>query len=347
MYGAYVSRPNSVFLGKEVTCDGYPERARMSVRVQTHIHTDHMYDFDRSLYKIVYASDATKDLIMREKYGTCDTIRRNLIGKPPSGEWFDIAECESKVRLFNSGHMLGSCMISVKEFDKYYLYTSDFSWPLEPEVHDILSTERNHDVLVIDATYGHPEKSRRDYTQRQVRDELLRIVAHESKTNKIKLIGARGRLQTAYQLISDELEHLNLSFTGSPAVRETIDIFHNHYGMDGENFLIKPNSRGQIHLVDNKDQPLLSQSQQNEIIIRLKETKSQDSYVKPTEKGYQISMTDHADFYGTRAMIELVDPKGGVLTVGKYAHELAKYIRQEMGYEACCAIMPVMRKSAA
>lgn len=54
-------------------------------------------------------------------------------------------------------------------------------------------------------------------------------------------------------------------------------------------------------------------------------------------------MTDHADFWGTIDMINLINPSAGVLTNGTYAYELATYIREEMGREACCAVMPTDR----
>ena len=66
---------------------------------------------------------------------------------------------------------------------------------------------------------------------------------------------------------------------------------------------------------------------------------TQEQYVTETSRGYQLSMTDHADFGGTIALINLIQPTGGILTVGTHAYELANYTKNELGYEACCAIM--------
>ena len=275
--------------------------------------------------------------------GSSEPFRHNLIELAVNGEWTDIPLCHSKIRLFNAGHMLGSCMVSVREFQNRYIYTSDFGWPL-PKDDLALLKNSSHDVLVIDASYGHPERSRRFYSQQQVRDALLEIVSREIRTKKIKIIGTRGRLQRAYQTLEAELDKMDIMFSGSPLVDKTIDIYHKGLsGMSGEHYSFNAvDSR--IQLIDTRDQPVIEAQGDNEITIRLRETRSQDHYITKTDKDYQISMTDHADFGGTIAMIELIKPKGGILTVGTYALELANYAREEMGYEACCA---VMRKSAA
>ena len=41
-----VTRNGAVLLGPEVVCDGF--HCKRSVRIQSHVHEDHLVDFDRS-----------------------------------------------------------------------------------------------------------------------------------------------------------------------------------------------------------------------------------------------------------------------------------------------------------
>ena len=338
MYGAYVSTPNVVHLGNEVTCDGCPPSAAAAVRVQTHIHLDHMTDWQKSLTRNVYMSEFTKKLICGEDSRSSEIYRHNLIEQPVDGEYFGINGCESRIRLYNSGHMLGSCMVSVKCFQTSYIYTSDFGWPL-PDADQLKLQRASHHVLIIDASYGHPVKSKRFYSQDSVNNALIEIVSKELNNKSVRIIGTRGRLQRAYQIIASNLDKQDIIFTGSPNVNKTIDIYHDGYGMSSETYFHKTNEKRIIHLVDARDHSVIEAQRTDECVIRLSETRSQEQYVAKTSRGYQLSMTDHADFGGTIALINLIQPKGGILTVGTHAYELANYAKNEMGYEACCAIM--------
>lgn len=346
MYAAYVRRGNVVHLGPDVTCDGF-NLSPHGVRVQTHVHHDHMTEWSTSLGKIIYMTRATKELLIAEDSKSSFRFRSNICAedfhKPftPSG-------CTGAISLYSSGHMLGGCMVSVSHLNLKYLYTSDFSWPLpNPDIE--LLKRSHHDVLVIDATYGHPVNSRRDYSQDDVVVELLALVSRRLGDGPVRLIGSRGRLQRAYQLIETNLSAKGVDFFGSDFVDKTISVYHDHFGMAGACYkgpIPSPATTGKnsVLLVDARDQKVVETPRPGETIIRLAETRSTTSLVTSTKYGYQVSMTDHADFAGTIAMIELVNPTGGVLTNGRYASELAAFVREELGREACCAVMPSTRQ---
>jgi len=346
MYAAYVRRGNVVHLGPDVTCDGF-NLSPHGVRVQTHVHHDHMTEWSTSLGKNIYMTKATKELLIAEDSKSALRFRSNICAEDfhtpftPSG-------CTGAITLYSSGHMLGACMASVGHLKLKYLYTSDFSWPL-PNVDVELLQKSHHDVLVIDATYGHPINSRRDYHQNDVVTELLSLVSRHLGTGPVRLIGSRGRLQRAYQLIESNLSAKGVDFFGSTFVDQTISVYHGHFGMAGACYRgLIPDSatagNNSVFLVDARDQKVVETPGPSETIIRLAETRSKTSLVTSTKFGYQVSMTDHADFAGTIAMIDLVNPSGGVLTNGRYAPELAAFVREELGREACCAVMPSSRQ---
>ena len=343
MYSAYVRRGNIVHLRSDIVCDGFNE-APYGVRVQTHVHDDHMQEWPNSMHRNIYMTPATKKLILAEKFRSSEHLRNNLVVMEPDGNRFCSDLMQGDFALFNSGHMLGSCMVSVSHDRKRYFYTSDFSWPLPNTDRELLEKEY-HDVLVIDASYGHPEKSIRRYTQENVIQELLSIVSREIQNHTIRIVAHRGRLQRAYQILASELETSAIDIYGSEHVNKTIEIYHKYLGMAGTSYkgLEHPSTGkngNKIILVDTRDQKVLETPNPADIIIRLNETRSKDCLSVKTEHGYQICMTDHADFWGTIDMINLINPSAGVLTNGTYAYELATYIKEEMGREACCAVMP-------
>ena len=62
---ADVSPNGGVVLGGRVVCDGF--FANATVRVQTHIHADHMTDFESSKgYHTILMSEPTKELLVVE-----------------------------------------------------------------------------------------------------------------------------------------------------------------------------------------------------------------------------------------------------------------------------------------
>src|SRR5436305_654089 len=104
----HVSSRGALVLGELVSCDGFIYEC--PVRVQTHIHHDHMRDFDRSKgLQDILVSSATRELLLAE-FNSDLQIRTNLRAVP-MGEPQRIAGGE--VTLLPSGHMLGSVQVAV------------------------------------------------------------------------------------------------------------------------------------------------------------------------------------------------------------------------------------------
>src|SRR6516225_1860497 len=143
-----VASSGAVLLGSSVVCDGF-QRDR-TVRVQTHVHDDHMRDFERSKgFQDLYMSEATRSLLVAE-FNADIEYRENIIALR-HGESF---RCPGGgLTLLSSGHMLGAVQVALETPDGRRLgYSGDFHWPID----DVIEV----DELVVDSTYGSEDSVR-------------------------------------------------------------------------------------------------------------------------------------------------------------------------------------------
>ena len=154
----------AVVLGDNIVCDGYaPGR---EFRVQTHIHDDHMGEFDRSKgCQDIVLSPETLSLLIAE-YNADLAYRENLL--PVNRGDRKNLDDGSAVQLLASNHILGSCQVAVDQrVGRRVGYSGDFGWPLD----DVIEV----DELVVDSTYGSPRSVRR-YTQAEAEVSLMEVV---------------------------------------------------------------------------------------------------------------------------------------------------------------------------
>src|SRR5688500_7570330 len=96
----------AVLLGSKVTCDGF--HADRAVRVQTHIHSDHMCEFTTSLRGQVLMTKATRRLLEHEHPAL--TSRTNVHVLEYGEDW----EYEGqRIQLLSSDHALGAAQVRV------------------------------------------------------------------------------------------------------------------------------------------------------------------------------------------------------------------------------------------
>ena len=158
-----VTSSGAVLLGDQVVCDGI-QRDR-ACRVQTHVHDDHMHDFERSKgLQTLYMSEATRSLLIAEFDADLE-YRENIIALS-HGRTFT---CEGgRLTLLPSGHMLGAVQVALETpGGRRVGYSGDFHWPAD----DVIQVEE----LVIDGTYG-SETSIREYSQEQAETRFLQLV---------------------------------------------------------------------------------------------------------------------------------------------------------------------------
>src|SRR6266511_2652240 len=183
----------AVELGPDVVCDGF--LVDKTARVQTHVHSDHMSEFESSKgTQEIIASPETHAMLCTEHDADLP-YRRNFVAVE-SGRSIEVGDC--RVWTLRSGHMLGAVQVGVELDDGTCIgYSGDFQWPLAAPL--------EVEALIIDATYGSPA-SVREYTQDDAEAELVSLIARLLPAGPVSILAHRGTLQRALQLINGEVQ---------------------------------------------------------------------------------------------------------------------------------------------
>src|SRR5438094_974086 len=98
-----------VLLGSDIVCDGFHRERRF--RVQTHVHDDHMADFNTSKgFQYLLMSAETLTLLVAE-FNADLPVRDNVI---PLGYGVPRDIGGGQVTLFPSDHMLGAVQVCIE-----------------------------------------------------------------------------------------------------------------------------------------------------------------------------------------------------------------------------------------
>jgi len=316
----------AILLGNNVSCDGFA--FDKPVRVQTHIHQDHMVDFDTSkANQKIIMSHETRDLL--NAFLNADLPYRNNILTLKAGSNFEING--DKVELFPSNHMLGGVQVKVTCPDGYRIgYSSDFFWPLDTVI-DV-------DELIVDSTYGDPLRARK-FTQQQADDQIITNVVKNLRGKKATVvIGHNGRIHHALYILSHTIREPILC---SPRVFSLVKVYEK-YGFPMAE-VKKTDSVEGIEIMKKKETCLIFVSYPeirhlpwvnrfSKITLSAHMAWSHDPVVYYSNGDCCIAMTDHADFHGTLeyvrasgASIVWTDPRSG------NAEALAQAITNHLG----------------
>jgi putative mRNA 3-end processing factor len=329
MTRVYLKSNGALVLSEAVSCDGFD--CERPIRVQTHIHSDHMCDFETSkAHQTILVSKDTRDLLIA--IYNADLRYRNNLRVLPEGQAFEVDR--ERIEFHPSDHMLGSVQVCVTDRNGYRVgYSSDFFWPM--------AAPMQVDELVVDSTYGDPARQR-GYNQHHADDQLLKIAAETLGSGRpFAFIGHNGRLQLALHMIAPLIQVPVIATKKAHRVA-------NVYRQSGYSM----------------PEPLLSDSPEAIAILRkrepcvamvsLSERRAApwvDRFVKISLSAYMsrrdtavtryhngdvcIAMTDHADFQGTLEYIEATgarkvwtDPRTG------NAEALAEAVQELLGVDA-------------
>jgi len=170
----------AVLLGPDVTCDGF--HAERLVRVQTHIHSDHMAEFTTSLRGEVVMTKATRRLLELEHPALPSRTNVRVLEYGEKWEYKG-----NRIQLLSSDHSLGAAQVTVTLRNGVSIgYSGDFNWPLE----DVIKV----DALVVDATYGNPSSNIR-CSQEMAQEALVDLVRRTLGVGPIHLMGDTGPLE--------------------------------------------------------------------------------------------------------------------------------------------------------
>ena len=343
MHESFVRADGCVRLGQAVTCDGFSPD--VPVRIQTHVHTDHMKDFARSKgnQRFIVCTKATRDLLYSEYGADLPARKPQWVILPTDGIYRRINDLDVCIALFPAGHMVGSAICATKYVNgTHYAYSSDFSWPLE-------NVPVGPDVLIVDATYGDPSKIR-NYVQSEVVNTFQQIVQERRMQGPVVVTGHRGRLQYAMQLMVDLFEG---PYLVSKHVADTLDVYMHHQGFHVQYYeLSTPKAREVINdgryisLIESRDRTYLeSISQNSKIFLSAFMVPPQEPVMVHANGLTRIALTDHADFRGTIELIEAIRPKYVIADGSRSgnAEALADFVKFELGIPATSRLIPTSR----
>lgn len=326
-YPIDVTASGAVHLGDAIVCDGFHFEAL--ARVQTHIHEDHMEDFDSSKgFQKIFMSDATRRLLINEKNADLP-IRDNLIALDP-GVPYDVDGC--RLTLQPSGHMLGAVQTCVELPNGTRLgYSGDLGWPC-PEVIQV-------DALVLDSTYGTPQ-ARREFSQGEVESRLLELVYRLLKRGPIDLIAHRGTLQRALQVLTGRID---CPILGSPFVRSEVAIYR-QCGYCIDEITLVGSEQGQAAFSDGRyvrvygkgDRVPTDRGRSSRITLSAFMAQADDPVLEYSDVAYRVALSDHADFESTLEYVQATGAKFVVTdnTRGGSGVRLALEIQDRLGIPA-------------
>ena len=291
----------AVSLGPRVVCDGFVDS--YPVRVQTHIHDDHMAKFDKSKgFQQIVMSPETFDLLVAEK--DADLPYRDNFHKVPRFTKYEL-EDGSILTLFPSNHMLGSCQVALQIANGPIVgYSGDFSWPLD----DVIQVEQ----LVVDSTYGNP-RSVRNYSQSQAENILFELVNSQLRFGPVHIKAFRGTIERVLNILSGGI---SVPILASHKLIKEIEVYQTHGFAPGD--VLEINSKEGKSALDerafvqlySKGDPLPYEIVNGtSIVCSAYMTSPDDPLKKYSKRAFRVALSNHADFKGTIEYIKATGAK--------------------------------------
>lgn len=322
-----VASNGGIVLGQQVVCDGF--FAGVNVRVQTHIHLDHMSDFDMSKgYHIIVMSEPTRELLMVEF--NADLPYRSNLKAVSMGERFEIDGVH--LELQSSGHMLGAVQVAVVLDDgSKVAYSGDFNWPLENVI--------EADILFVDSTYGSPDRTR-TYTQEEVNSRFIELIIEHLSRGPVHVKAHRGTLERALELLDEATQ---VPMIAGKRLNSEIEVYRK-FGynirptlpLESDEGIEAISSGRYIRLYGTGDGDLFGITDGTAINLSAYMVSNTDPVLEFSPRSFRVAMTCHADFEGT---LEYVRATGATHVItdnrrGGHAVELAGALRSHLGVDA-------------
>ena len=291
----------AVCLGSKVVCDGFA--GGYPFRVQTHIHDDHMGDFDKSKgFQDFLMSPETYALLVAERNADLE-FRDNLhqVGRGVE----HMLDDGSKLFLLPSNHMLGSCQVALELPDGLRIgYSSDFGWPLD----EIIQV----DELVVDSTYGSPGSVRR-YTQAEAEECLSNLVCERLRHGSVHVKAHRGTIERVLHVLGG---NVGVPILASGRLIREVTVYQNHgfaigdlYALDSDAGQSAMKGRSYIRLYSKGDgfgnEPIVGTS----ITCSAYMADTDHPLMTYSDRAYTVALSNHADFHETLKYVEATGAK--------------------------------------
>jgi len=321
-----VLESGAVVLGTEIVCDGFLSDRR--VRIQSHIHDDHMGGFDTSKgFQDLYMSEETHNLLLVE-FNADLLVRDNLHPLPYNRS----TRAESSYfRLLPSGHMPGAVQIEVQLNSGMRVgYSGDFQWPLDEPM--------EVDALVVDSTYGSPQ-SIREYTQAEAETRFLELVFAKLKEGSIHIKAHRGTIQRAVQLLGGEIDATVIC---SSRLASEISVYQRFGSSVGSVVLIGSDLASSavadhryVRLYCKGDKSPDQLPEGTMITLSAYMARRDDPVLEYSDRAYRVALSNHADFLGTLDYVRATGAKYVVADNTRgHGVELAQAIRERLNIDA-------------
>ncbi len=325
------SSRGGIVLDDRVVCDGFIYG--VPIRVQTHVHDDHMIDFNTSKgNQTIVMSKQSSDLLV-EEYGADLGFRTRPGGNVRSidvGPFIDVKGVN--IQLLSSGHMLGAVQVAVEGTDGQLLgYSGDFNWPLETII--------QVDTLVVDSTYGSPERAR-TYSQEEVDTRFVELINRQLLEGPVHIKAHRGTLERVLELID--------VIPGTPIIAakrlcSEIQVYQ-RFGYNTPSLLqsnseeatLAIESGRYIRLYGKGDGDLFGITDGTTIGLSAYMAQANDAVLQMSDRAFRIAMTCHADFSGTLEYIKATGARRVITDNHRSGHAvtLASEIESKLGIDA-------------
>lgn len=316
-----VDSSGAIILGPSVVVDGY--RRKADIRVQTHIHEDHLGRFESSkgVHDIVLHR-ATRDLLQLESQP--DLQWRENVHALDYDEIFTSAGLT--IELVDAGHVLGSAQVAVEDASGTRIgYSGDIAWPLDRVI--------QVDELVIDATYGSPASVRR-FDQQQAEAALIQLVSDRLHKGSVVIKAHRGTLHRAATLLGNFLEY---PVVVSRQVKQELDVY-SQYGLAFGDMITTESHEGpHVRLLGHR-QAVDRFTAHTATTINLSGFRVRKEPVQTVaeDRTYTVCLSDHADFEDTLEYVEATGAHHVVVDNSRSGNgvELALAIAERLGIPA-------------
>ncbi len=319
-YPLDVAASGAVLLGPSISCDGFHYAS--DVRVQTHIHDDHMMEFETSKgNQLIVTSDATYALLENDLNADIPYRQNIKVLEPPAIFKYEDIE----ITLVSSGHMLGSVQVAVTSPGVPCIgYSGDFQWPLE----QVITVE----ALVVDSTYGSPE-SLRQYSQSEAEERFLELVIDRLRYGPVHVYAHRGTIQRALQILSG---NVTCPLLGSPRLCAEIEVYRQFgYPIDVTATSAAEARPDKFITFYGKGDGKPIDPVGSTISLSAFMSKADDPVLRYSEHAYRVALSNHADFEGTLEYVQATEAQYVVAdnTRGRGV-ELAQEIASRLGITA-------------
>ena len=317
----------AVCLGANVVCDGFVDGYRF--RVQTHLHDDHMSDFDRSKgLQDLFFSPETFALLVAERNADLE-YRTNLFcvrrGFPHH------LDDGSLLKLLPSEHMLGACQVAVELPNGLRIgYSGDFGWPLE----DVIGV----DELVVDSTYGNPDSIRR-YTQEEAEQCLVGLVCERLRHGSVHVNAYRGTIERVLHLLGG---NVGVPIVATRRLVREADVYREHgfaagglVAIDSDDGRDALEGRAYVRLYSKGDRFGNERIEGTSVTISAYMADRSHPLMTYSDRAYKVALSNHADFAGTLEYVRATGAKR-VVTDNTRNHgvQLARALRNHLGVDA-------------